>query len=90
MVLYVVTEYEDRYPIITASSFEIAKKLLDEYIGVGITDEIIDLGFKEYVYSEFEDSYMGSFVYDVKYRKIDTEYTTHSYRIYTMYLDQLV
>ena len=90
MNIFVVTEYEDRYPIITASTFEIAKKLLDEYIGIGITDEIIDLGFKEYLYSEFEDSYMGSFVYDVKYRTIDTEYTTCRYKVYQMYLDEVL
>ena len=86
--IYIVTEYEDRFPIIVSSSFEKAKKLLDKYTGVN-NEDIIDLGYKEYKYSEYEDSYMGYFSYNIKYRLVNNKFEICNFKIYKLKLDTL-
>jgi hypothetical protein len=64
-LIYVILESEDRYPVITSTSLEKAKELLDEYMGMGPKfpeSKVEYLGFTPYD-STYVDPYEGILTY---------------------------
>ena len=71
-ITYIACDYEDKYPIVTADSFENIRKALDEYCGADERNVAKCLGFKPYD-SKYGGEYEGYFEYecdfdDVKFR----------------------
>jgi hypothetical protein len=64
-VTYVACDYEDKFPIITADSFENIRKACDEYCGADERDQAKYLGFKPYE-SKHGCDYEGYFEYECK------------------------
>lgn len=67
-LIYIITENEDHYPIIAASSEEKATQQLFDYMGYPNVDKDVNyLGFDKYIYSEHEDDFVGTYKFEFKY-----------------------
>jgi hypothetical protein len=87
MTVYVINEKDNTYPIIVSTTFHKAKELLDQFLNVKNND-IIYLGFTNYVYEEYDESYKGYYSYDIKY-KIDDDYTKYDFKLYKLNLNEI-
>jgi hypothetical protein len=65
-VTYVACDFEDKYPIVTADSFENIRKALDEYCGADERNAAKCLGFKPYD-SKYGSEYEGYFEYECEF-----------------------
>ena len=84
-LIYLIVEDEDRIPILTATSMEKAKNLLDEYMGMPPYYEGKDveyLGYKPY------DSKYGGDIFEGVY-KYRFEGEIQEFNLYCMEIDAL-
>jgi hypothetical protein len=85
--IWVIIDTESNQPIITASSQENANNQLFDYMGYDPlieNKEIVYLGFNKYIYSEFEDDYIGVYTFESIWNK-KTE--TDKFKLYCKILD---
>jgi hypothetical protein len=68
-VTYVACDFEDKYPIVTADSFENIRKALDEYCGADERNAAKYLGFKPYD-SKYGSEYEGYFEYEYEFGNV--------------------
>jgi len=65
--IWIILDTDGNQPIIVASSQENATNQLFEYMGYdpsNPTEEVKFLGFNKYIYSEFEDDYIGEYTFE--------------------------
>lgn len=63
-MIYVILDKQDRIPVLTATSIDKIKELLDEYMGLGKDNNVEYIGFvPRYDMTEYFDIYEGSYVY---------------------------
>jgi len=85
--IWVIIDTEGNQPIIASSSQENATKQLFEYMGydpLKEDDNVKYLGFNKYIYSEFEDDYIGEYTFESIWNK-ETE--TDKFKLYCKILD---
>lgn len=80
-LIYLILDLEDRIPVLTATTIDKAKNLLDEYMGIGIDKNIEYIGFFEYE-SKYGDIYEGYYEYK-------TQYGQEKFIRYCMMIDDL-
>ena len=61
--IYVACDFYDKYPILSADSFDNIRLALDEYCGANEKNVAKCLGFKPYE-AKYADSYEGYFEYE--------------------------
>lgn len=62
-MIYIVLDVEDRIPVLTATSLDMVKELLDDYMGMNYPDNNIEyVGFEEYI-GEYHDIFEGIYTY---------------------------
>jgi hypothetical protein len=66
--IYVILDFEDRVPVLTATTKEKVEELLHEYMGYNKDPQIQFAGFKPYDYNTYYEIYEGVY----KYNKIDS------------------
>lgn len=62
-VTYLACDYEDKFPIISADSFDNLKLALDDYCGAGERNSGKCLGFTPY-HTKYPDDYEGYYEYE--------------------------
>ncbi len=80
--IYLITEYDERYPVLTATTKEITENLLNEYMGLSNDPDVEYLGFFPY-----DNGYYHTLEGCYKYKTQDGE---QSFRRYCLYVDQLI
>jgi hypothetical protein len=78
--IYLILDKVDRIPILTADSFEKAKLLLDDYMGLGLDKSVKYIGFDKYE-PEYYEIYQGVFKYT-------SSYGSDEFILYCMELNQ--
>ena len=82
-LIWIITTEEDGEPIIAASSQENATQQLFDYMGYPDVDKNVKyFGFKKYIYSEYEDDYVGIYTFEDVY-----DHQTDNFRLYCKALD---
>ena len=96
MIIWLIIDKEDNYPIIAASTRELAEQQLFDYMGYNpeeLADDLIYLGYKKIEYSEFEDDFTGIYTFEGLYptgygENVKYEWEIQEFWLYSMYLDQ--
>lgn len=86
--IYVILDKEDRKPVLTADTFDKAKELLDDYMGIGIDDDVEFIGYEKYE-NEYFDIFEGIFTYKTNY-KFDNEPRQEKFLVYCMGLNEVL
>lgn len=86
-LIYLILDQEDRIPILTADTLEKAKELLDEYMGLGLDEDVKYLGYTRFD-TEYADIFEGTFKYLTKYI-FDKEPKEEKFLLYCMGLNDV-
>jgi hypothetical protein len=65
-LIYLIVDKEDRIPVLTATTMDKSKLLLDEYMGLGFDKEVEYIGFFPYD-TEYTEIYEGVYKYKSQY-----------------------
>ena len=56
--MFLITDYEEKFPIFLATDLESVERMLNEYMGFGKSPTVTFVGFSEYQ-CKFPDKYEG-------------------------------
>lgn len=80
-LIYTILDLEDRIPVLTSTTIDKAKSLLDEYMSIGLDKTVEYIGFFTYN-SKYGDIYEGYYEYK-------TEQGLEKFIRYCMLIDEL-